>query len=57
MSGQVADFLSAFEHVDDDKIRVMSRGRRLKVFQAAQDLAGEGAAEVPQEHQHHWAGL
>lgn len=57
MSGQIADFLTAFEHVDNDKICVMSSGIGLEVFQAAQDLAGEGAAEVPQKYQHQQPGL
>jgi len=49
---EVADFLAGFQHVDEDEGRPVALRLLLQFLQAAQDLAGEGAAEMAEENEH-----
>ena len=49
---EVVDFLAGLEHVDEHQGRVLVLRLLLEILEAAQDLAGEGAAEVAEENQH-----
>jgi hypothetical protein len=46
---EVGGFLSVLEHVDEDEACAVGFGFGAEVFEAAEDLAGEGAAEVAEE--------
>jgi len=56
VAGEVADFRAALEHVDEHNTGTAGAGLGLDLFQASEDLAGEGAAEMPQKHHHEKIG-
>ena len=51
MGCEVFEFLAAAEHVDEDESGIVRCGGVFDFFEAAEDLAGEGAAEVSQENE------
>jgi Ca2+/Na+ antiporter len=57
MAAEVAGFPADLEHVDEHEFRAMSACRALEFFQASQDLAGEGAAEVTKKDEDKQPGV
>ena len=47
---KVAGFAAGLEHVDEYQLGTVSPRGFMEVFESAEDLAGEGAAEMSEEH-------